>query len=218
MKIFIFSLFLTLFTFNEAEEWSDHLILSSQACDSKAYDSAIFHIDLALSKAPESEIIRLKIQKAKFLRDSGKYKEAIDYIEELENLVQETLNIKQQIECVEIKTVSYAKLQDTENARKYFYILSEIDPRVPKFTHTEDCIIISNYEQIPNFRNFLKCTFVHSEIAEKAEHIQFHDNGICVVKKMYHCGCQRCEDRPETFVCDCCGKIISRIEPKPKKK
>lgn len=198
-----------------AEDWVDHLILSSEAYDAQAYDIAINHIDLALTNAPDTEIPRLKIQKAMFLNGASKYKEALSCVEELECFTKGNLSIKQQVECAEIKTYSYVKLQDLESAKQYFYKLSELDPRIPKFTHTKDCIIISNFDQIPQFKNFLTCTFVHSEIAEKADHVQFHNNGICIVKKMCHCGCQSCQDRKETFTCDCCGQLISRIEPKP---
>lgn len=66
MKKLIFAYFLLFATFGWAEDWIDHLILSSEAYDAQAYDLALNHIDLALSHAPKTEIARLKIQKAFF--------------------------------------------------------------------------------------------------------------------------------------------------------
>lgn len=51
----------------------DHLILSSKASHIKAYDLALYHIDLALSKAPEREMSNLEVQRGTYLQEKSQY-------------------------------------------------------------------------------------------------------------------------------------------------
>jgi tetratricopeptide (TPR) repeat protein len=196
-----------------SEEWTEHLILSSQAYEIRDYETSLFHINLALKDAPESEFTRLKIQKSIVLREAEKYTEAIDCVEKLEKSTVGSFSIQQQIDCAEIKLISYAKLKDADKAQKCFAILKEIDPRLPKFTHTKDYIIIHNYKQIPNYKKIFRCVMIHSQVAEKSDHIKFYENGICIINKTCHCGCEKCEDKQKTFTCDCCGQLITRLTP-----
>lgn len=187
------------------------MVLSSQAYETKKYDLAIDYLDLAIAQAPLDEKLTLRFQKARYLIDDRRDSEAIACVLEIETS-EDSLSNKQKIDCAEIKLISYARLQDADNAQECFNILKKIDPRLPKFVNTKDKLIVSNYSQIPNFEKLFKCAMIHTQTAENSSCLHFYKNGICVVQKRCECPCKNNHILDE-LTCDACGKIITRIQP-----
>lgn len=221
MKQFFLCLFLiagSLSAKEESQSWMHHWLLGLEKSQQADYPSAVKELTVALDnlgKNEASKYLYIYNERAKAFFKMGQINEALtDFLQVLsESGKSRRGQPSDSMTALWGCASCYALLNDSEHFLQTYDFLYQFDFLFPKVELFEKYLVIRNVDfkgMSEAMRNAFCCALIHAEMCTSASDITFFDQGVCVIKRLCHCGCKGCFARGASFACESCGQSFLR--------